>query len=269
MEDETRTDNKKHKGENPSFLDPNALEKTDRYQKDEGEQTDSQNAQDEYTPKKPIVSLFGRVKRAWKNTTIANKLIAIFTGITALATSIYVYLVWSQLSIMTHQLSIMDEQLREMRASTHLEQRAWVACKGGKCRHPISTEGQVNIDLTYSNSGKTPANKVNITCNFIIGQKDFDIESLANNEKTTYSTEVETERSIAPNTTREAPWDISTQVLTDEVVSKIKSGDLVAYVFGKITYDDVFGERHTTIYSYIINPSTWTLKACRQHNRME
>jgi hypothetical protein len=237
-------------------------------EKNEGKEASGQTTLASDTKKKPHITMLGRIERAWKKTTVANKLIAAFTGITAIATFGYACLVWGQLSIMGRQLGIMDEQLREMRASAHLEQRAWVFCEGVKCRHPIATGGQVNIDLTYTNSGKTPANKVRINCDIVIEAKNYAVESYVRTGKTTFPTEVDIERFIAPNTTRNAPHDF-TLPFTDEVVAQIRSGAFVVYVFGDITYDDVFGERHQTLYAYTVDPSTWQLKAYYQHNRME
>jgi len=57
--------------------------------------------------------------------------------------------------------------------------------------------------------------------------------------------------------------------LTEEHVKRIKDGTLVVYILGEIVYDDIFDQRHMTMYCFVVDPSTWQLKAYKQYNRME
>lgn len=166
------------------------------------------------------------------------------------------------------QLGIMEGQLSEMRSATHLEQRAWVGCRNGKCQ-PLVAGEKVSLELVYHNSGATPANKVKIGCQLLVEKKDYDIESYAMPRKEVAKTEITTEKTIAPNVTQTAPHRGSIEGLTDDVIGRIKSGDLVIYVLGEIVYDDIFEQRHLTMYCCVVDPSTWQLRVYRQYNRMD
>ena len=49
-------------------------------------------------------------------------------------------------------------------------------------------------------------------------------------------------------------------------MNRIRSGELVYYVRGKATYDDIFGCGHWTTFCSRLNPGTWEYDDCEIGN---
>ena len=294
-EDKTRSNDEKERPQEPPLPSAVVREEPESQKHDETKQANGQSAQADNANKKPHISLWGRIKLAWKNTTIANKLIAVFTGITALATVASAILYWRQVGVMGEQLSVMSGQLEQMKTDSesssstsdrqlsimegqlkqaqeafHLEQRAWVSCRNGQCTPIVAGNGnKISFELLFANSGTTPANKVKVGCEVLIERKNYDIESYALPRREVAKTEITTERTIAPNITQRAPHNTDVEELTEDMVTRIKNGERVVYILGEVVYDDIFDQRHMTMYCCVIHPATWQLVAYKQYNRME
>jgi hypothetical protein len=51
---------------------------------------------------------------------------------------------------------------------------------------------------------------------------------------------------------------------------KIKSGDLIIYDFGELSYNDISGKRHVTTYCvFLSDPGTKTVSFCPPFNDIE
>jgi hypothetical protein len=180
----------------------------------------------------------------------------------AVATIVYAILVWRQLAVMGRQLGVMDGQLRQMQVAS----RAWVGLANATST-PIVAGKKIGFDLRFTNTGETPANKVVISCAIYIGKEGCDIESLAATDVELMSS-LPMQRAIAPNAIV-SMRDFTPQGISESAGVEINAGRMIAYIFGRASYDDIFGEKHTTEYCFTIDPSTGRLEAYRQYNRMD
>jgi len=170
----------------------------------------------------------------------------------------------SQLAAMTKQGDLMSEQLEQMR----LASRAWVGLTGASCTTEIASHRKLEVRLTFTNSGETPANKVRIACELYLGAKDCDIEAYASDRKEKAIADDAGERTIAPHVSISAPQH-SNRELTDIEIAEIRAGTKVLYALGEAVYDDIFRQRHMTLYCWTVDPNGKSMKAYKQYNRME
>jgi len=119
----------------------------------QGDQATNGNRQpqdtDDTKTTRPRMQIWSRMKSAWKNTTIANKLMAIFTGIIAFATVVYMVCAWQQMFITGKQLSQME---RDSQSSSDTWQRQLTIMEGQldqmqKSAESDSTAWQQQLDI--------------------------------------------------------------------------------------------------------------------------
>jgi hypothetical protein len=139
-------------------------------------------------------------------------------------------------------------QLKEARNTAHLDQRAWVG--------PMKIDGKLpepNLEFVVSihveNSGKTFARKVAVQWHIREAAKpsapDFDKEMIPTGGT------VNSIGLLPPHGTYyiKAGGDLKPDEVT---VGRIKSGESRVFVFGKITYLDVFDCPHWTTFCYVL-----------------
>jgi hypothetical protein len=57
--------------------------------------------------------------------------------------------------------------------------------------------------------------------------------------------------------------------LTESDIAALKSGDAVIYIFGKLSYDDVFGRTHHTTFGVYIGRDLKTVNTCQTYNEAD
>jgi hypothetical protein len=185
-----------------------------------------------------------------------------------LLNAILLVLVAIQAWIYYRQWTVMQEQAGEMRKSTdaavraanaaetsvakaetasHVDQRAWIA--------PSNIRGQAVIGQPYTiwvdlkNTGKTPAKKFNAT--FMsqgIDVSDKNPDFLKALDAATDSTMFGL---LAPDGVFSAPMPVNKgAVFTQEDFDAITSRKGILLLFGKVTYEDIFGGKHWTVFCY-------------------
>lgn len=154
------------------------------------------------------------------------------------------------------------ESLRLARENTRLEQRAWVAPT--EAVQPTIKEGAyVHFSMWITNTGKTPARR----CVSDIGYKTLGPGEAFDPSKHVRYKRVEDPGVIVlfPGTRFSVP--VTGDVLLSEAtVAALKAGGIVIHLYGRIAYDDVFGQRHTTTYCNVLETDLKNLKACATYN---
>jgi hypothetical protein len=160
-----------------------------------------------------------------------------------------------QLKAMQSQSDVMQGQLNEMRRTRILDERAWVApIQSGLIISPIGDSGSTFVQIQYKNTGKTPA--VNAVCIF---GSTTNFDDIGKNEG--YPTNSSNFGMIPPDVISHS--DIG--AINGFTVQDIKGG-MTYYIFGKIWYDDIFGNRHWTTFSYLIETNFTEYFSTAIHN---
>lgn len=141
------------------------------------------------------------------------------------------------------------EQRNEMQEQLELDQRAWVSVKGIELvKAQPGDSGRVRVHFT--NSGKTPATQVRTSC----------MVQLAANERALWKS------SLGDNPTVIAPGgdvfcSVTLKASTNPATLKaLKAGALQQYVYGVVSYRDIFGKDHWISYCQqrvFADPSDW------------
>jgi hypothetical protein len=164
--------------------------------------------------------------------------------------AILLVVVW-QAIIYKRQWEVMQKQLAQAKAIQESSDRAWIVVKGAALKKPIKVGERAAAKVLFTNTGKTPAQET-VTLTWIVISKPTPKEKL---ERTDIS-----ERSSgthAPGVEYEA--DIETQdALTREEVDALISDSYRLYVYGTISYDDVFGHHWTDDFCLFNRPAETT-----------
>ena len=165
-------------------------------------------------------------------------------------------------SAMENAVGLTTTSLKATVDQFHLEQRAWVG--------PLSasdfnfTPGQpISYRIVFQNSGKTPAlhERHQIMCRSFpkAGPVDFTYPKPTGIISTT---------TIQPGMTFEN-MTFSEVILSQRQVDAIRSGAAVPYLYGKITYDDVFSIKHHTTFCFVISPDLQRSEFCDKYNEAD
>lgn len=152
-----------------------------------------------------------------------------------------------------HNGHIAEEAMR-------LQQRAWVFVTEIRASE-LQAGRPLDITLGFKNTGRTPARNVQIATQVDSLPKGRDPEPRL--EKA-YSRGI-----IPPEGTVFANIGNSnghSQGLTQEDLQAIKSGDLVVWAYGTLTYDDVFEVRQATMFCYRLQPDRHTFAVAEVYN---
>jgi len=52
-------------------------------------------------------------------------------------------------------------------------------------------------------------------------------------------------------------------------IANMNSGKFILYIAGKITYEDVFGRSHSTLFCQFLNPSLTVFNSCEHYNEAD
>ena len=245
-------------------------EKTQTPNADNQEETRTQGAQTENQEKKCEWPSWSRLKHAWKKTRIANKIIAVFIGMTAVGVFVTAILYACQIRVMDGQLDIMERQLSHIEQSSQLEQRAWVGLQTAT-HEPIEPNKPIEGVLVFENTGKTPAIILRASRTTCLRTPDFDMESLAEiKQKDGWLEDRRSRGPLPPNAVIRLTFQTSDNaMITEPDIEKLENGQLRAYVIGRILYRDIFGTEHETCFCHFANPGTNAMTMGEQFNRMD
>jgi len=248
MKRDERSHNKQNAPDDLPLPGP-SLHEADSHKEDQEKETDGQANK---TGQKRRVPLYQR----WKQTALNNQMMVVFTLVIALANLCYaVFGAW--------QLSVMRSQLKQM----HLASRAWVGLAKGSPGSIVAGE-KIEFELTFINTGETPANRVQTSYAILVDKPDCDIESFVGSRKSKAVAAVPSQRTIAPNAVIVVRGSLD-KGISEAMASEIQAGRMVVYIFGEVAYDDIEGARHTTRYCATVDPSVQQLRGYKQYNRME
>ena len=156
-----------------------------------------------------------------------------------------------------------------IKKDSRLQHRAWMGLEKG-LHQPIAAGAKIECRLRFTNTGKTPAIIVSAvyTVKAVSKNEIFDVVSYVNSHTGRVNYGIPSRGAIPPNATILIKA-LSEKEITEDAAAQVKNGKLVVYVFGDITYDDIFGERHQTRYCLIVEPATPDLRAYKEYNSMD
>jgi uncharacterized repeat protein (TIGR01451 family) len=154
--------------------------------------------------------------------------------------------------------SVQSIQLAQQ--AMHMEQRAWVFVTETRASE-LQLGQPLSITVVFKNTGRTPAKNVQISTH---------LEPLPKGQAPEPKLEKMQNRGvIPPNGT--VFVTISTgrkhaEGVTEQGLKAITSGELVIWVYGTITYDDIFETRQATMFCYMLHPDGRTFAAAEVYN---
>jgi hypothetical protein len=244
-------------------------------------------------------------RRAWKNTTIANRRLIWLTAIVAAANCLYALLAWRQLTAMKDQAKVMSGQLEQMKAdsnstsvamdkqlkamkdqgdamakqldqmreTSNLEYRPWVGYRA-RVMEQIAVGKEIRCDLVFRNTGKTPAFRVRVSSSFFYWPPKANIRERlrtgCNGELLFLPDEPflpPTEMTIAPNADGTV-GATCTLCICDETLTEIRTRRFVLYLVSTVVYEDMWGKTHTTNHCHTVDPDGKDITQYEQYNEM-
>ncbi|MGH9689879.1 MAG: hypothetical protein ACRD4C_02025 [Candidatus Acidiferrales bacterium] len=140
--------------------------------------------------------------------------------------------------------------------SAHLDQRAWVVVKG------IANKPELNKPWTpqvvFTNTGKTPARDVLASCNCSAGKGD----SLP---RTLKAVPYGFPNFIAPNDQFYCTLQGSPKIEQPNL-DALESQAVEVFIYGSVTYEDVFGNHHWLTFCRIMLPDGSGWNPCKTYN---
>jgi hypothetical protein len=145
--------------------------------------------------------------------------------------------------------------------TSRIDQRAWVGPTGNVSLN-LKPNEQVKFRIFLTNRGKTPALHLH---------SDMTGKSILTKTPITF-----TYPPFAPDALiSESAVQPGEQFLMDSVgnpileqsqIDAIKRGEVTLYIYGKLLYQDIFGEKHHTTFCYVIDRNLTDAKHCHQYN---
>lgn len=147
------------------------------------------------------------------------------------------------------------------RQSAQIELRAYIGLDDTKLKNVAAGKKPAML-LQFKNSGRTPAKKVQLWARF---KYDSVPEQLPRGSSTPSSSST-----ISPEAIFSLPDEMK-NALTSQDVALIKSGRAAIYIYGEVTYEDVFGHPHRTLFNLVHTKSTptSTLTVCADGNESD
>jgi hypothetical protein len=142
-----------------------------------------------------------------------------------------------------------------IREAAFRDERAWVAPLSNDS--PLTVGSPISINIKILNSGKTFAKNCKAVghCVALIPPSSPDMSILNSNGNAPSSIPL----FIPPGQQIALPSAASTHVILQATLNEIQAGKLRMYIFGKISYDDIFNRHHWIEYCYLYDPkmSRW------------
>lgn len=147
------------------------------------------------------------------------------------------------------QVKIAEASLKEIKASTRKELRAYVFAKPYPFINEIRAGADTHTRVNYRNSGQTPASDLAFRGNIKVGNEPP--RPLPTVFQNTQNRSVKT--FIDPRTDINVGPEVRRVVdTTADEVAAIRDGKQRVFVWGILSYDDVFGEiRHHTYFCFV------------------
>ena len=173
-----------------------------------------------------------------------------------------------------------EEQAQAARLATQatvdafrLDQRAWVGpIEMGINNPPIRAGSTLVATVVLSNSGKTPALHLYALTSIYVFPKDVVLTPRYKVDKTDQPSNSVIQPGMKEMITTLPVQSLSGSgagVLSPGDFDDIQSGRYIVYVYGKITYRDVFQREHTTKFCGFLNRNMTTLRACKTYNEAD
>jgi hypothetical protein len=141
----------------------------------------------------------------------------------------------------------------------HSEQRAWIGMLGVK-NLKISAGQEAKFEVLFENTGKSPALNVEV---------DVTGKSIPSNAEMTFTyptpSGIRSNMVVQPGMREMIPSAGGT-IPTGEQIEAIKTGQAILYLYGKVSYNDVFNIPHHTTFCVIIQPDLSTGIDCEEYN---
>jgi hypothetical protein len=213
--------------------------------------------------KEPTMGFGGRFMELWKQSSLTDRIIAIFTGVLA-AAAIY-------------QFIIMNGQLDVMRK----DQRAWVKFEqakeaGDQVTSQFTTGEPLSFPVRFVNTGKTPANhvQVKVFVSLITAGTEPPLEDPDSGIIPWYISLSAQSGIIFPesdikNVATRTTKDGGSFPLTEAEFNAIRDGTSYLAAWGTVTYDDVFQVPHWTKFCYWISSKSHKSERCSQYNSVD
>ena len=185
-----------------------------------------------------------------------------------LTIGIFVAAAW-QTRIFHRQTTLLENQQKLLHQANELERadkRAWVGVPQVLEPNWTQTGSQPVALAVFENTGHSPALKVRSTVGCIFKPPGEDLTSA----------DVADLDMSAPGSTVSIPPDGKTcaaihlaKPLSAHQVTEVQSKRLTPYVFGRIEYEDVFGNQHRTTFARFIHPLAEPWLYASIHNDMD
>jgi hypothetical protein len=154
-----------------------------------------------------------------------------------------------------------------------LDQRAWVGpIEMGINDPPVHVGSRLVATIVLTNSGKTPALDVATLASIEFVDKDAILNPHYQIDKTD-----QVSRSVIQPGMKEiittlpvsSPTGSGAGTMGTKDFTEIQSGKSIVYVFGKITYRDVFGGKHFATFCGFLNRNMTTLRPCKTYSQAD
>ena len=152
------------------------------------------------------------------------------------------------------------QQISLQREAMRLERRAWVAAQG--IVNPTIESGKpLSFTVPISNSGATPGHiaQVRVQTRTLAADAAF----VASYDPTESGSAMVIQPGMNVGVIRSG-----TQTLTQEHIAVLKSGSVRVYVFGEITYRDIFSRSHRTTFCQWLDKD-FLFKWCSTYNEAD
>lgn len=153
-----------------------------------------------------------------------------------------------------------EDNVALARENARLDQRAWVSATILTNDNPPKANKALSGSVVIKNSGKTFARRVSLAWYIqpVWKENAPDFEGGAKIEQSSAL--------LSPNAEYVAKG-YSSVPLTQAESDNIKSGEMLIYTFGKITYTDIFDCPHWTTFCSYLKPGDWKqYEICLQNN---
>ncbi|MDH4082400.1 MAG: hypothetical protein OEV99_01255 [Nitrospira sp.] len=152
--------------------------------------------------------------------------------------------------------------------SSSLDQRAWVGPTsfihpGGETKY-FKEGSQPSFGVVLTNMGKTPARKMEVMIQRNTFKKGTPFTAVYNDDGKPGSVVFLFPGQIYKVTTNQEPAP-----LTASLVEMITSGEFTLYLYGMVTYEDVFDVKHQTTFCGFLKQDLTGFNACNTYNQID
>jgi hypothetical protein len=175
-------------------------------------------------------------------------------------TGIFAFFIYrDQLQVMHGQLIQSERAMNHSIESSRLDQRAWVG-PVDIVVSKLELGSPMELKVIIENSGKTPALNTTIFVRAKTLMKESDFIAAYETTDKNRSNYV-----IQPGVKTHVILDMQEKIIQSHV-DILKSGDEILYVYGKLSYDDIFNRSHETTFCSYLATDLKSITACRTNN---